>query len=76
VRLSGVRRCSDLLKAAVRDGARAVAQRTDELVAADPDQRVKGPQMLLNRGGDVAQQRVAGGMTVAVVDLLSPSTSM
>jgi hypothetical protein len=28
--------------------------------------------MLLNRGGDVAQQRVAGGMTVAVVDLLEP----
>jgi type IV secretory pathway TrbF-like protein len=64
-------RRSDLIKAAARDSARAVAQRTNELVSADPDKRVKA-QMLLDRAGDIAQQRVAGAMTLAVVDLLEP----
>jgi phosphate/sulfate permease len=60
VRLSAVHRCSDLLKTAGGDRACAVTQRADEFVSADPDQRVVAAQVLLDRGGDITQQRIAG----------------
>jgi hypothetical protein len=72
VRLRRPQRCPDLLKPAVCDRERAVAQGADEFVSADSDKRVIGAQVLLNGGSDVTQQRIAGAMTIAVVDLLEP----
>jgi hypothetical protein len=70
MRLTGAHRCSDLLEATVCDRTYAVAQRADEFVSADPNQRVIGAQVLLDRGGDVTQQRIAGAVTLTVVRLL------
>src|SRR5439155_3336942 len=47
-----------------------VGERADELVPAYPDHRVVGAQVVLYGGDDIAQQRVARGMALAVVELL------
>lgn len=51
---------------------RGVAERADELVASDAHDRVVGAKVPLDRPDHVAEQRVAGCVALAVVDLLEP----
>ena len=60
---------SHVLDSAAGDGQGAVHKRTEELVASDADKRVIGPQMLLDRVCDRAQEPVAGDMAAVIVDL-------
>ena len=51
-------------------GHRAVGKQKRELVAADAGGEVVAAAAVANGGADVAQHRIAGGVTGAVVDLL------
>jgi hypothetical protein len=61
---------TNLLKAVMSDRRRAISQRAQKLISSDPDERVIRAQVLLNCIGHLAQEGVARGMTVTVIDLL------
>jgi hypothetical protein len=60
----------DLLKAALRFVQLHVGEDADELVAADPDQRVVRAEICPNGAGDRPQKPVPGGVSVLIVSRL------